>query len=68
MLLLSIRFNVEEKLHRPKVYEYGNNIAVAIFLITAINVFIAAFGGSFDTFSSDINTSNATVTVKPRTG
>lgn len=52
MLLLSSQYSVDEKEQRLKVYQYGNNTTIAIFLITVINVFIAAFGGTVDIASS----------------
>ena len=46
LLLLSTRYTVCEKRQREKAYRYGNYVVVGIFLITVVNVFVAAFGGS----------------------
>ncbi|XP_050524550.1 uncharacterized protein LOC126896111 isoform X3 [Daktulosphaira vitifoliae] len=44
-LLLSVRYNVTNCEQRKMAFRYGNYVIVGIFLITALNVFITAFGG-----------------------
>ncbi|XP_050426240.1 ninjurin-A-like isoform X2 [Adelges cooleyi] len=44
-LLLSVRYNVTNCEQRKLAFRFGNYVIVGIFLITALNVFITAFGG-----------------------
>ncbi|KAK7583875.1 hypothetical protein V9T40_004838 [Parthenolecanium corni] len=45
LLLISTRYNISNEDERKLVYRYGNFVMAGIFLITVVNVFIAAFGG-----------------------
>lgn len=42
---MSTRYNVINCKQRKLAFRYGNYVIVGIFLITTVNVFIAAFGG-----------------------
>ncbi|XP_050443848.1 uncharacterized protein LOC126847563 isoform X1 [Adelges cooleyi] len=44
-LHLSVRYNVTNCEQRKLAFRFGNYVIVGIFLITALNVFITAFGG-----------------------
>lgn len=45
-LLLSARYNVTNSDQRKMAFKLGNYIIVGIFLITVVNIFITAFGGT----------------------
>ncbi|KAK7583876.1 hypothetical protein V9T40_004839 [Parthenolecanium corni] len=45
LLLISTRYNLSIACQRELAYKYGNYVVAGIFLITVVNIFIAAFGG-----------------------
>lgn len=55
LLLLSSQYNVNVQCQREKAYKYGNYVVTGIFLITVVNIFLAAFGGP--SYISSPNTS-----------
>lgn len=42
---MSTRYNLTVTCQRKLAYKYGNYVVAGIFLITVVNIFIAAFGG-----------------------
>ena len=42
---MSTQYNVSVECQREMAYKYGNYVVMGIFLITVVNIFIAAFGG-----------------------
>ncbi|XP_065205144.1 ninjurin-A-like isoform X2 [Planococcus citri] len=45
LLLMSTQYNISVECQREMAYKYGNYVVMGIFLITVVNIFIAAFGG-----------------------
>lgn len=45
LLLMSTQYSLSVQCQREIAYKYGNYVVMGIFLITVVNIFIAAFGG-----------------------
>lgn len=45
ILLMSTQYSLSIQCQRELAYKYGNYVVIGIFLITVVNIFIAAFGG-----------------------